>query len=48
MPKLEVVKEMNKQKLKKDGREEVQLVAKFKNHRPAFLIILKKFESMWG
>lgn len=43
----EVVKEKDEAILKKDWKVDVPLRAKFKDHQPAFLEILKEYESMW-
>lgn len=46
MTKHEAVKETDEITLKKVWREDVQVPAKFKEHRPVFLKVLGNFESM--
>lgn len=41
------VKEKEKETVKKDWREDVQLPAKFDQHRTVFLAMITELESMW-
>lgn len=42
------IAEKNKKKLKKDCRDNMQLLAKFITHRPAFFEMLQNLGSMWN